>query len=101
MRQERSGPTLNDGAAPEISRRQATDHDERTAERRQLARAKAFAAPPAGRRTLWTIVVPRCPSCSHLHLHRATGPHPGRRTGSCGSTYLLVIAGSKRGRWAV
>jgi len=85
---------------PPTSRHQAAGQHNGSREPRQLPRAKAFAAAPAGRRTLWTLVVPRCPSCSHLHLHRATGPHPGRRTGSCGAAYFLVIAGSKRGRWS-
>ena len=98
-----SPPTQRGGVpaqhpAPETSRHQAADQSEGSAER--LARAKAFAAPPAGRRTLWTLVVPRCPFCAHLHLHRGTGPHPGRRVGSCGTAYFLVIAGSKRGRWS-
>lgn len=62
--------------------------------------AQGFATPPSGRRVLWAVVVPTCPACGHLHLHRSTGRHGGRRTGSCGATYLVVLAGAKRGRWA-
>lgn len=62
--------------------------------------ASGFAAPPAGRRTKWAIVIPTCPFCGYLHLHRAAGDHGGRRTSSCGREYRVVLAGSKRGRWA-
>ncbi|MCA1671731.1 MAG: hypothetical protein LC799_05850 [Actinobacteria bacterium] len=87
--------------APSTSRRQAAGHPDGNPEPCQkLVRAKAFAASPTGRRTLWTLVVPRCPFCSHLHLHRATGPHPGRRVGSCGESYFVLISGSKRSRWS-
>lgn len=56
-----------------------------------------FAAAPAGRRTSWAVIVPRCPFCQHLHLHRATGPHGGRRTASCGREYVIVLAGRGKG----
>lgn len=57
--------------------------------------ARGFVAAPAGRRTFWAVIVPRCPFCQHLHLHRATGPHGGRRTASCGRAYVVVLAGHK------
>ena len=60
--------------------------------------ARGFYGPPAGRRTLGAIVVPLCPHCRCMHLHR--GDHGGLRTGSCGKTYRIVLAGSQRGRWA-
>ncbi|SFO52626.1 hypothetical protein SAMN05216207_10786 [Pseudonocardia ammonioxydans] len=63
--------------------------------------AVAFAHPPAGRRHMWAIVVPTCPACSHMHLHRsAAAPEEEVRIGSCGAAYRLRLAGAKRRRWA-
>lgn len=59
-----------------------------------------FALAPAGRRTLWALVVPTCPHCSAAHLHRATGPHDGLRVASCGRPYKIRLTGSRRRRWA-
>lgn len=58
--------------------------------------ARGFAAPPAGRRTTWALVVPQCPFCGHLHLHRAKGKHSGLRVGSCGRMYQIILAGQRR-----
>lgn len=61
---------------------------------------RGFAAPPAGRRRLWAVVVPTCCWCGYLHLHRSTGSHGGRRTGSCGHDYVVVLAGNQRRQWS-
>jgi hypothetical protein len=61
-----------------------------------LVEVRGFAAAPFGRRRFWAIVVPSCPHCGYLHLHRAQGEHGGDRTGSCGRGYRVVIAGQKR-----
>jgi hypothetical protein len=58
--------------------------------------AVAYASPPIGRCQRWVLIVPRCPACAHCHVHRSTGPHGGRRTGSCGASYSVVLAGWQR-----
>jgi hypothetical protein len=50
--------------------------------------------PPSGRRHLGAVVVPFCPACAHLHLHRAVrvGSVDGHvRVGSCGAAYVLSV----------
>lgn len=97
---KRDGPVAY-GPAPEISHRHSADAAQATAPGRQAQLiASGFAAPPAGRRRLWAVVIPTCPACGLLHLHRSTGQHGGTRTGSCGAEYRVVLAGDKRGRWA-
>jgi hypothetical protein len=66
-------------------------------QRRKVVVAVAFVAPPSGRRRLHTLVVVRCPRCGAMHFHRSTGAHGGQRTGSCGASYVVVIAGHGRG----
>jgi hypothetical protein len=68
-----------------------------TEHQRHNLTAVAFVAVPSGRRTLHTLVVPRCPVCSCMHFHKARGPHGGQRKGSCGAVYVVVIAGRGRG----
>jgi hypothetical protein len=94
-------------AAPETSHHLAADHPDGSAYphhgeqiRSAVPDVSGFAAAPAGRRTRWAIIVPRCVWCSGLHIHRALAEHGGIRTGSCGKAYRVVLAGNKRGRWA-
>lgn len=49
---------------------------------------------PYGRRRLWALVVRHCPGCGYLHLHKMGNPGAAswRRTGSCGTQYLVVPA---------
>lgn len=70
------------------------------AERLRVAEVVGYASPPAGRRTLWAIVVPSCVGCGTLHIHRAGGAAGGYRRGSCGARYWVKIAGAQRARWA-
>jgi hypothetical protein len=65
-----------------------------------VPQVQAYAAPPIGRRRMWALVVPDCPWCRHLHLHRATGREGGLRVASCGRPYRLRVAGTRRARWA-
>jgi hypothetical protein len=74
-----------------------SDSEDSAPVRQREVTAVAYLSPPIGRRSLWAVVVVRCPICSHLHIHRSTGPHGGRRTGSCGTSYRIVIAGRRRG----
>jgi hypothetical protein len=77
--------------------KQVTDPGHRSAPaRHQRVTARAFLAAPIGRRQQHALVVPTCPRCAHLHIHRAAGPHGGRRTGSCGATDTVIVAGRKR-----
>ena len=86
--------------------RGTTDRGEHTAvppartvrwDRSATLTAVAYATPPIGRCRRWVVIVPRCPACGYAHVHRDTGAHGGRRTGSCGATYRLVITGRRRG----
>lgn len=55
--------------------------------------ARGVYGPPAGRRTLGAIVVPSCPFCGYLHLHRSTVARGGHRMAGCGREYVVVLAG--------
>lgn len=71
--------------------------ESRPAPRQRVMTAVGFVAEPIGRRTMYALVVPRCPTCRCMHFHRSTGPHGGKRRGSCGAGYTVVIAGCERG----
>lgn len=95
---QRDGPSSREGAAPQNS---ATTkrHQVQGNPNGQPAEivAVAYLSPPIGRRGLPLLVVVDCPACHHVHTHRGRG---GRRVGSCGASYLLRVAGTKRARWA-
>ena len=107
-RQQRSGaPPPRERPAPEgSSHRHSAGQPDGSAyphhgeQVRAVPDVPGFAAPPAGRRTRWAIVVPACVHCGSLHLHRSAGEYDGIRTGSCGKPYRVVLAGSKRRLWA-
>jgi hypothetical protein len=65
--------------------------------RRAEVIAGGFAAALAGRRTLHAIIVPCCPHCGFLHQHKSASGQVGRRTGSCGRAYRVVIVGRRKG----
>lgn len=104
-----SRPLTGNGATPVSSRptpnrtnsHRDSGNDEPSPGPRQngVQTAVAFASPPIGRCHLWVLIVPRCPVCFHAHVHRSTGDHGGRRTGSCGAAYRVIIAGRGRGVW--
>lgn len=96
-RNERGGPVAHGPASEKIGRHQATEPQSQpnAADRQKLPRVAAYAAEPAGRRSMWAIVVPHCARCGHLHLHRSTGQHGGIRTGSCGAEYVVVLTEPK------
>lgn len=72
-----------------------------TGSRQGVLIAPGFISPAIGRRHLALVVIPRCPACSYVHVHRSNAVNVvGKRTGSCGATYIVRIAGSKRGRWS-
>ena len=94
----RNGSPPQGAAAKEIKHHSSTDHHDDSAGRRQRGLiAVAFASPPIGRRSMWTLVVSRCVACGYVHVHRVAGSHGGRRTGSCGVSYRIVIAGQRKG----
>jgi hypothetical protein len=97
VKREERGPAHHESPL-KISRHQATDRLDRSspAGQREVT-AVAYSSPPIGRCSLWVLIVPRCPSCLHTHVHRSSGDHGGRRTGSCGATYRVVIAGRGKG----
>jgi hypothetical protein len=102
---ERSGPpvlTNTEGPPNKISATTKQHQEQGNPPQLQAPppQVRGFAAPPAGRRRLWAVVVPECCWCGYLHLHRSTGSHGGRRTASCGHDYVVVLAGSRRGRWS-
>jgi len=91
--QQRSGPapTRANPLPTSTSRHQSADEDHGTAERRQdVPVARGVAYPPAGRRRLWLLLVPRCPHCGHAHAHRG-GPAAGVRESGCGQSYHVVV----------
>jgi hypothetical protein len=97
MTERQRGPAITPGPVnASATTKRHHDHGSRPAE----VVARGFYGPPAGRRALGAIVVPIGPFCGHLHLHRSTGPHGGRRRGSCGTEYVIRLAGYRRGRWA-
>ena len=60
--------------------------------------AVAYLSPPIGRQTLPLLVVTRCRGCGFVHTHRRA--FVVRRVGSCGTAYMLRIAGDQRARWS-
>lgn len=52
--------------------------------------AHATAYPPVGRRSMWLLLVRRCPVCRGAHLHRGA-PHGGLRRAGCGKGAYLVV----------
>jgi len=62
--------------------------------RRVLPVASGELFSPCGRRRLWSLIVRRCPNCSHLHIHRLGNPAADTfiRTGSCGAAYKVTVA---------
>lgn len=104
MTTQERGPSRRDRGRAEITTGQQDPQQGNPFRHHEQVRAvpdvPGFAAPPAGRRTRWAIVVPTCVHCGSLHLHRALGEHDGVRTGSCGKQYRVVLAGSKRRLWS-
>jgi hypothetical protein len=101
-RQRSGAPPPDVGPAPERSSRHhaaGQPHGNAPDPVREVI-AVAFVSPPIGRRTLPLLVVVDCPTCHHVHTHRSTGPHGGRRVGSCGTAYVVRVAGDKRARWS-
>lgn len=99
-------PSITGEGAPPPRRRpvpQTSNHqhsgmtEPRPVPRQRVMTAVGFVAEPIGRRTLYALIVPRCPTCSGMHFHRSTGPHGGQRRGSCGAGYTVVIAGRGQG----
>lgn len=96
MRQKTRRPALTPDAANKISAATSEHQNHRNTQRqRPQVFAAGFIAEPIGRRTEPALIVPRCPKCLCLHLHRGRGD---QRTGSCGATYTVIIAGGKRAR---
>lgn len=86
------GPSSHRGTAAEPINATARKLDRRKHNPREPHRPIAVsgrAYPPAGRRTLWVLVVRVCPWCRGAHVHRSTG-NGGIRTAGCGKgTYLV------------
>jgi hypothetical protein len=96
MNETNKGRSPGDEDRPSgINTLHGTDRDQRTPDDRPVV-AFGFAAAPAGRRTKWALVIPQCPHCFRLHLHRADGPRGGLRIGSCGRVYRVQLAGWRR-----
>jgi hypothetical protein len=108
----RSGLAVLDEDAPGELDRLCTDHGQQLPvtfthaagqnqdnppARRAEVIAGGFAAAPAGRRTLHAVIVPCCPHCGFLHQHKSASGQGGRRTGSCGRAYRVVIVGRRKG----
>jgi hypothetical protein len=90
-------PSMQRGGAPPprarpASKNQAATKQPNTADDSALVTV-VITSPPIGRCRRLVLVVPRCPACSHCHIHRSADPHGGRRrTGSCGKSYQVVLA---------
>jgi hypothetical protein len=101
MRHEERGPShgapLETTVACHHSKDSGLAHGTTPGRQDEPAEVFGFAAEPAGRRSMWAVVVPRCCWCLGLHIHRSTGAHGGRRTGSCGKEYVVVLAGRRKG----
>lgn len=81
------------GAAVGLADQQDDQHPHRTRPATAVTVVGELHA-PAGRRTLYVLLVRRCPACAHLHVHRTGRPAATSwsRSGSCGAAYEVVLA---------
>lgn len=84
----RTGATANIGSTADANPQHYQDSAAQSSPKPAMVVARAEAYPPAGRRSMWLLLIKSCPFCAYAHAHRGSllgGP----RESSCGRNYFV------------